>query len=145
MSPPLVCLIALPDDMHTSRINVSATNLSLHAPPPSIHDAWLKAQEHSQKKEGTNVIDMEVLNALPDDLRQEMMVAYGVKDIPQPRLGVAHEAWDDSTMGDKDVGILDREDSENNDITSGRCVICGMEVYPFAVVAHQRWHDGNES
>jgi hypothetical protein len=128
-----------------SRINVSATNLSLYAPPPSIHDAWLKAQEKTQKGADIGVVDMEVLNALPDDLRREMMEVYGISDIPQPKSTALEPK--DVTMDGDEAHVRDSEDEDENNIDQmiDRCAICRMEVYPFAKIAHQRWHDSNDS
>jgi hypothetical protein len=128
-------------------INVSAQNMSTSPPPPSIHDAWLQAQERSRLR-GVE-IDWDVLNALPDDLRQETMKAYGLTSPAAPPV----KAPVDDIVGDfhdnaagSFNGIVDlNEDDSDVEEDVATCRICGLQVYPFAVVAHGRWHALQES
>jgi hypothetical protein len=122
-------------------INVSAQNMSTSPPPPSIHDAWLQAQDQSRLR-GVE-IDWDVLNALPDDIRQETMKAYGLttRAAPPVKAPVDH---DNAAASSNGIVDLNEDDSDvEEDIPT--CRICGLQVYPFAVVAHGRWHALQES
>jgi hypothetical protein len=142
-------LLAEQTPLFPRSLNISATGLSKHKPSASL----LKTLAEGNKRKRD--VDLDFVRSLPPDLRKEVMQQYGLTkedlglDEPPSKMvkieggagGNSNEPIELDDDDDDDEPAIVQGKSKMDIAGSSRCKKCGISVFPFALAAHNRWHE----